>query len=744
MKPDQANPRTTIVIFILFFCSGFSSLIYQVVWLRMAFAHFGIITPVLSVVVSVFMLGLGVGSLVAGRWGAPCAARLGISPSVLYGAAELMIGLGAFIVPMLFLAGDTALISVGSASSGWYLLLSALVISGAILPSCILMGTTFPLMMAYVRALGDKQRDSFSYLYLANVIGAMCGTLVSALVLIELFGFRATSLIAACVNCGIALVAFLLPRASEGVIGRPTAELTATRETNLAADRWWLIILFTTGFCSLAMEVLWTRAYTIVLATTIYAFAAILATYLFATWLGSAYYRVILRRGIQLSNNMLLAAAAGTALLPVVINDPRLHYAVSRIFSFIPLPWPILMVLSSIIPFCAVLGFLTPKLVDDYSRGDPRRAGWCYAINILGGIIGPLVAGYLIVPLFDMRFSLLAFALPIVYLAIVPVLRGTVSGGGSWKPILPTLLLLGVATLFGTSYEASIFGSLPRKILRDHVATVVAGGEGMTRALLVNGVGMTGLTPITKVMAHLTLTAHGKAKDVLVVCFGMGTTLRSMRSWGVDVTAVDLVPSVPAVFSFFHDDTAAVIADPRVHIVIDDGRRFLLRTERMFDVIVIDPPPPVEAAGSSLLYSTAFYVTAKRRLRPDGILQQWVPRDSEPQITQSIARALTAEFPYVMAFNGVDRWGVHFLASMRPIPPLSVETFLATMPEAAQRDLIEWAPGSTPAAMMATILAGARPMSDIIRPSDSVPPITDNAPFNEYFFLRRHVMGSAQ
>src|SRR5499425_2140269 len=94
------------VLFLLFFFSGFCSLLYQVVWVRMAFAHFGVITPVLSVVLSVFMLGLGLGSLLGGKWIESWSRRLRISSAYLYGVAELTIGIGAFVVPQLFQAGE--------------------------------------------------------------------------------------------------------------------------------------------------------------------------------------------------------------------------------------------------------------------------------------------------------------------------------------------------------------------------------------------------------------------------------------------------------------------------------------------------------------------------------------------------------------------------------------------------------------------------------------------------------------
>ena len=126
--------RLKVVLSLLFFCSGFCSLLYQVVWVRMAFAHFGVITPVLSVVLSVFMLGLGLSSWLGGKWVNESGLRLRISSAYLYAAAEFIIGIGAFVVPQLFQLGEEYLLNVGEAGSTGYLLISALFIVVAILP----------------------------------------------------------------------------------------------------------------------------------------------------------------------------------------------------------------------------------------------------------------------------------------------------------------------------------------------------------------------------------------------------------------------------------------------------------------------------------------------------------------------------------------------------------------------------------------------------------------------------------
>src|ERR1043165_198188 len=122
------------LIFFLFFVSGFCSLVYQVIWTRVAFASFGIITPVLSVILSVFMLGLSLVAWLGGQWVGQASRRLRVPAVSVYGLTELGIGIGAFAVPRLFRWGERALLSAGGMNSGGYLLASALVLAVVILP----------------------------------------------------------------------------------------------------------------------------------------------------------------------------------------------------------------------------------------------------------------------------------------------------------------------------------------------------------------------------------------------------------------------------------------------------------------------------------------------------------------------------------------------------------------------------------------------------------------------------------
>jgi spermidine synthase len=233
------------------------------------------------------------------------------------------------------------------------------------------------------------------------------------------------------------------------------------------------------------------------------------------------------------------------------------------------------------------------------------------------------------------------------------------------------------------------------------------------------------------------LTLHdGESKTALIICFGMGTSYRSALSWNVETTAVELVPSVKEAFAFYHADAPQVLKNPKGRIVVDDGRRFLNRTREKFDVIVIDPPPPIEAAGSSLLYSEEFYAVAKARLNPNGIVAAWVPVGA-PDSGQAILRSLVNSFPFVRCFVSIENSGVHMLASQEPIPNVSASQASARIPAAAALDLLEWAPSQDLASYLNEVLSKEFQIEAALNPDSGIR-ITDDHPYNEYYFLRRH------
>ncbi len=265
------------------------------------------------------------------------------------------------------------------------------------------------------------------------------------------------------------------------------------------------------------MEVVWTRAFAPVLKTQVYSFALIVAAYLAATFAGSYWYRSDYRRGRPRNSVALLAWVCGAALLPVLANDVRWL----RIVFWDPTPHlpSTLLLLASICPFCALLGYLTPSLIDHHASGSPQPAGLAYAVNVAGCILGPLLASYLLLPFMSEKHALVLLSLPLFGLFFV----------GMRRLPRPTLLrtaplniaVFALALWWTTSFEDAVRHPANRAyVKRDHAASVVASAAGGEKSLLVNGFGMTKLTPITKCMTHMPLAfLKEPPQSALVICF---------------------------------------------------------------------------------------------------------------------------------------------------------------------------------------------------------------------------------
>jgi len=719
---SQQNRNLMRWFYGFFFISGFCSLLYELIWMRLAMAQFGVTTTLTATFLSVFMGGLGLGSWLAGKGLRNRKVRAPISPVLLYALTELAIGIFSMLVPRELRGGRELLLHLG-ADAGWtsfrFSCLSGIWLALSLIPPCACMGATFPFAISALSRVGKEQPRSFSYLYLANVLGAMVGVTLP-LLLVEGLGFHRTLRVGALLNLGIAICAAIVFKFHK-LPGNEALEhdRIVERGNPLArpnkAIRWFL---FSIGAGSMAMEVVWVRIFTPYLGTVIYAFAGILGVYLIATFVGGKLYR---RGLLNISPGMIWFALGSAGLLPIVAADPTLL-----------IPRLLRLPLGVFLP-ALVAGFATPMLVDLESGGDAAIAGAAYAANVLGCIVGPLIAGFLLLPYLNERWTIVMLAAP--WIVASGFARNSSSTRFRRRWLAATLALAACALAFVCRGFEGQF--MPRRVLRDSTATVIAIGQTQShKMLLVNGLGMSRLTPITKFMAHLPLAFANSPRKMLVICFGLGTTHRSALSWGIESTTVELTPSVPKMFPYFHADAETVLASPNSRVVIDDGRRFLERSGEQYDVITIDPPPPIEAAGSSLLYSKEFYDLAKRRLRLGGILQQWMPGGDEQTFT-AIARALTESFPYVRAFKSCEGTGAHFLASLTPLPERTASQLANRLPSEAVADLLEWGPRTTAEEQFNVILNQEIPLAQILAKSPNSLALDDNHPVNEYFLLRR-------
>ena len=719
--------------FVFFFVSGFCSILYEIIWLRLSMAQFGVTSALVSIVLSMFMAGLGLGSWGSGRLIRRFGDRINVPALRLYALTELLIGISALLVPYQLVCGRHLLEQNAVSASGAYYLSSGVWIALTLVPWCACMGATIPVAMLAIRnSFQRESQRSFSYLYLANVLGAMAGALVP-LLLIEIYGFRGTSKIGAALNFLLAASAMVL------TLKQPSAKRSVQFSEGLngpgplpppAGDRKLLALLFTTGLTSMGMEVVWIRQFTPYMGTAVYTFASILGLYLASTFGGSRIYRRRSSSREPEAGRLLWVFLGLFALLPLVTADPQFHFP------------KVLRLALGIMPFSAALGFVTPMLVDRWSGGDPDKAGSAYAVNVAGCILGPLLSGFLLLPLISERWVLFVLSLPWLVVGIYPersLGRQMTKPQGAWHgKVRYAVAVLALVLLFSSKdYEAHFAHPA---VLRDNTATVIGADDGKGKKLFVNGVGMSGLSPITKMMAHLPLALlEHPPQSALVVCFGLGTTYRSLLSWGIPATAVELVPSVPRMFWYFHSDGPQILRSPLSRVVIDDGRRYLERTSEQYDVITVDPPPPIQSAGSSLLYSKEFYKTVKQRLRPEGILQQWLP-GGDAVVHASVARALTESFPYVRVFHSVEGWGLHFIASSRPIANRTAGELVQRMPASAVADLMEWGPETTAEREFAAVLKKELHPQQMMAKAPHASALQDDHPVNEYYLLRRELM----
>ena len=713
--------------FTFFFVSGLCGIVYELVWLRLAMAQFGVTTALTSIVLSMFMAGLGLGSWAAGALVRRYSGSFAAHPLRLYSLTELLIGVSAIAVPVQLLYGHQLLAGMtesGAVSSAAYYLASGGWLALTLVPWCTCMGATIPLVMAAIRNhSGFESRGSFSFLYVANVLGAIAGALLAP-ILIELGGFHATLRVGACLNLLIAIGAFCFSVAAQAGSSQGVPVRGMSPVTSFDKSRVPLWLLFFTGLSTMGMEVVWIRLFTPYVGPLVYAFAKILASYLVATFAGSRLYRAW-GQGHRQESRLAWLALVPAGMFPLLTSDVRMALSSStRVFL-------------GVAPFAALMGFLTPMLVDRWSGGDPDRAGKAYGVNVMGCIAGPLLCGFCLLPFFGEHLSTLILCLPWFALAVRSAYIGRwrlLDRGAVYATGIAGLAILFLTKDFETAY-------LQREVLRDSTATVIATGSGMSKRLLINGVGITAMVPLPKMMAHLTLASLEQApRNALVICFGMGTTFRSAMSWGIATTAVELVPSVPKLFSYYHSDGDKILASPLAHVVVDDGRRYLERTPEQYDVIIIDPPPPVQAAGSSLLYSEDFYGVARERLRPGGILQQFLPdgvnEANDDALKASVARALRNSFPYVRIFQWNGRQGWHFLASAQPIPARTAAELVARMPRGAVADMMEWGPAKTPDQQFQILLSREIRPEQMIALSPNTPALQDDRPINEYYLLR--------
>ena len=709
--------RPALTYSVLFFLSGATGLIYELLWVRVLYQSFGSTIQSVTTVVAAYMGGLGLGAWALGR-----VADRSQKPAVLYGWLEIAIGLFGILSPLvlglahwLYIGTAGALALGGGASVALRFGLAALVL---LIPTT-LMGGTLPVL---TRALTGEDRGllkpSLGRLYGLNTLGAMTGTALAGFFLIEFVGVRASLWATAAINLAIGATAIRLGRQQEAlVVGHPPAEenLHQPPPTSTALHNLALALLALTAFASLLNEIAWTRVLIMLVGGSTYAFTLILFVFLLGIGLGSI---IVARRSAPRAETAATAGLAqgftgvGAAALFVFFGFlPSYIIAVFQIPDLSAISRLMLMgvAVGAVVLVPAIgMGMTFPLLTDLTARSRTARGadiGAAYALNTVGSILGAVITGFVLVVALGtqttLRLGLGVNGLAALALAWLAA-RGVAEGSAEDRRLrvrvlsaacLGTLALVAAVAAPGWSTRLidlgpTIYARQPmdraarqrflehrgvrQLAFREGPNATVSVWEGESgRSLRVSGkVDASDRGDMdTQIMLGLApAVARVGATSALVIGYGTGVTAHVLAAVPsvARVKVVELEPSVMQMDSFFVGVNGSVLARPGVRVVIDDARSAFQLDRERYDVIVSEPSNPW-VAGVATLYTPEFFRIARARLSDDGVFGQWIQLYQLPlPIVAGIVRNLRTVFPHVHVWFGGSA-DLVVLASPRPI-----------------------------------------------------------------------------
>lgn len=641
------------LVTLLFFVSGFAALAYEVVWVRALGLVVGNSLWAAVVVVAAYMGGMAAGSALVARWLPRLRRHLRW-----YAAAEAVAAAFALATPTAMRGLARLAAHLGPEPlQGWGLSLVgrfAVVWLFLAIPT-VAIGTTLPLLVARVGSRISLIRR-VGRLYSANTFGAVLGVVAAAFWGLPFLGERATLSVAALVGLVVAGVAWL----AEAHV--PTAESASAPLSEPLARHWWLVWPALFGFVALACELVWTRILLLHLGSRVYAFALILAIYLLGIALGSAAARAT-RTAPQraLAGWQLAAALLVAAQVPVLASFADLLERLVRFFGgggFASTQLVLACGVATVLlgPTLA-FGASFPLAVAAWPVDAPAGAktGKVAAANTMGAIAGTIVAPLVLVPLAGSQRLLLVFAgtcaLAAVALATGRALR--VAGSAVAVGVLAAAVALpeGLVLRGADAISQGKVEAISESASATVVVRRIDDARGEWRSLELNGVNVAGtsveLRAIQRLQGHLPLLLHPSPRRVLHIGFGSGGT-----AWAVsrhDVDRIDIAEISPEVLEVsdrvFGEINHGVLRDPRVHVLLNDGRNVLLASREKWDVILSDSIHPV-FAGNSTLYTREYFQMCKDHLAEDGVLSMWLPMYSLSETSfLGILRAFWEVFP---------------------------------------------------------------------------------------------------
>lgn len=512
------------------------------------------------------------------------------------------------------------------------------------------------------------------------------------------------------------------------------------------------------GLTSLSYEVLWIRLIKAFMTSSTYAFTSMVSTFLLGLVIGSFIYNRKLTSaprfcddlGAQLKMLALsqygagITTVVGVLLLPAILVVEALWPWLSTTYALPSSAWLVLEFVMSfallIVP-ASFIGLTFPLiggLAASHSKSVAEAVGDVYAANTAGCIIGSLMCGLLLIPTIGSQYAMSCIiALTIATALFIDYRLG--SGSLSRRGMLVALLLIILAFVVPNHYVERMYASMTKGELlsarEDAIgrATTVKYRSG--KRLIVNGTMYSGDTVqamrYMRSLAHLPVLLNPAPKTALVVCFGIGTTAGAVAKHD-EIEHLDICEISPAVLAGADQFTATndgVVHKAKVSCLLEDGRNYLLRTNKKYDVISFEPPPPCEA-GVVNLYSREFYELCRRHLNPGGILCQWAPMHNESSVLwKMMVKTMADVFPYTTVWlpNSLE---AITLGCDRPlvIDPQLMRARIDAQP-AVKASLAEVGL-SDPYSIASTYYFGPASFSKYL---SNLQPITDDHPALEFF-----------
>ena len=690
----------------LFFLSGASGLVYEVVWLRLLVLVFGSAHFAVTAVLTAFMAGIGLGALIVGRR----VDRAGWHPLALYGVLEVGIGVSALAVPPLIegirpIAASLP-IAVGATFYTGSLVRFLLSLAVLIVPT-MLLGGTLPVLSRLVRGAEGGTGRGVATLYAVNVAGAVLGVLATGFVLLPLAGAALTGASAAAVNVALGVAALAASRVWP--LEASAAEPAAPRAPDPGPFP--RLVVGAAGAIAMTYEVAWSRLLGLVLGSSVYAFSVMLATFLAGLAAGAALGsrwaaegaepRAALRR---LGTVIAGGAAAGYVTLHVLPALPALYAAAfhglgladgsaalaGRAARLAALEFAVAGVAMLPAAICAGMVFpLTLGIVVNDPRRVGRTVGALSAASAAGTIAGAAFAGIVLLPAAGLQGSLLAAVGAGLLLAAVVRGRGARRPGRRW--LLPVGVGALVAVLVaarppweplvmnsGVYQYAPELGAAARtrdgfRAAQNDDTEVLFYEEGLTANVLVARQRSTDNVWLSidgkidassrsdlatqLLLGHLPMVWRGAGPDAAsaaVIGYASGITTGAVTRYRPSrVAAVEIEPAVIRASVLFDDVNHAPLDDPVVRLVESDGRTFLAADGDPYDVIVSEPSNPWMTMAANL-FTREFFEAGRGRLAPGGVFSQWIQLyGMRPEDLRSLVATFASVFPRVAVFWGI-------------------------------------------------------------------------------------------